>query len=387
MAVPFAEVIPLQVNAALALHTASSPEAETRDREAVILEAWRIVDREYYDPKLIDSRQMATGAIRGMLATLDDPHTTIADPERARQQRDDIRGVFDGIGISVEIKESRLVVNRVIDDSPALGAGIIRNDVIARIDDIDVRGMTLNEVTARLRGARGTKVILTILRTGVTQTLVLEVTRGEVRTASVRSRMLGEGVGYIQVSSFAETVGRDSPVTLKNLTGAGATGLIVDLRNNPGGLLESAVDVVSQFLDDGVVVYEQRRDKEMTPFYVRHNGSDPVIHLPMAILINKGSASSAEIVAGALQDRRRGILIGEATYGKNSIQNLHQLTDNSSLRVTFAKWLSPARQVIAGKGLTPDVFIPITDDDRRLNRDPQLDRAVDYLRTRIARAD
>jgi carboxyl-terminal processing protease len=212
------------------------------------------------------------------------------------------------------------------------------------------------------------------------------VIRGEIRTAPIVARMLPGGVVYLRISAFTSTTGRDLREQIERFAAERPSGIVVDLRGNPGGVLQSAVDVASQFIEEGIVAYEQRRDGDATPFFAKRNSGGSAIDLPMAVLVNKGSASAAEIVAGALQDRQRAVLVGEATYGKDSIQNVHRLSDHSSIRVTTARWFTPARQPIAGRGLQPDLTVAASEADRRAGRDPQLDSAADYLRTRLARA-
>lgn len=381
---PIVGALPLPPGLPSARPRASTEDA--RDRLGILLEAWRIVDAEYYDPAALDNPRMSYGAIKGLLETLGDAHTTLADPQRARQQSDEIRGVFDGIGISIEVRDGRVLVARVIEDSPAQAAGLMVGDAIARVDDEAVREPVLDGVVGKIRGPRGTRVRLELVRGPPgTPPFAVDVTRGEIRTAPVRSRMLEGNVAYVRLPSFSGTANKDLAEELRRIVDARPVGLVVDLRNNPGGLLHSAVDVASQFLDAGIILYEQRRDREPTPFHVRGRGV--ATELPMVVLVNRGSASAAEIVAGALQDRQRALLVGERTFGKDSVQNVHQLSDRSSLRVTSAKWFTPLRQPIAGKGLTPDVVVSSSDEDRRAGRDPQLDRAADLLRTRLARAD
>jgi carboxyl-terminal processing protease len=352
----------------------------------VVGEAWRIVEGEFYDRRRVDPARMSLGAIKGMLEALEDPYTLVADQERTRRQGEEIRGAFDGIGISVEVRDGRLLVSRVVDGSPAATAGLRVGDAIARIDEDDVVNPELAAIVERLRGPRGTRVALTVRREGTASPLRLDVVRGEIRTAPIVVRTLPNGVVYLRISSFNTTTGRELREQIDRLGPEKPSGVVVDLRNNPGGVLQSAVDVVSQFLEDGVVAYEQRRDGEPTPFYVRRAGGGSAIDLPMAVLVNRGSASAAEIVAGALQDRQRAVLVGEATYGKDSVQNVHRLSDQSSIRVTTARWFTPLRQAIAGRGLQPDLAVAMSEADRRAGRDPQLESAADYLRTRLARA-
>lgn len=353
---------------------------------SVIGEAWRIVEREFYDRARVDPARMSLAAIEGMLEALEDPYTVVADPERTRRQSEEIRGAFDGIGISVEVRDGKLVVARVVDGSPAVAAGLRVGDAIARIDDEDVVDPELGAVVAKLRGPRGSRVALTVGREGVASPLRVEVVRGEVRTAPIVARMLPNGVAYLGISAFTTTTGRDLREQLEKLGSEKPVGIVVDLRNNPGGVLQSAVDVASQFLADGVVAYEQRRDGVPKAFYVRRSEGSAAIDVPLAVLVNKGSASAAEIVAGALQDRKRAVLVGEPTHGKDSVQKVHRLSDQSSIRITTARWFTPQRQPLAGRGLQPDLAVTMSEADRRAGRDPQLDSAADYLRTRLARA-
>jgi carboxyl-terminal processing protease len=381
--VPLVGSLPLPPGV-VAARTRAADLDEMRDRLGVVLETWRIVNDEYYDAAKLDGQRLSYAAIRGLLEALGDTHTTFADPQRARQQQDEIRGGFDGIGISVEIKDGRLLIARVLDESPALAAGLRVGDAITRIDDEDVRDPSLDAIVRRIRGPRGSQVRLTVDRPGGAP-LLIAVTRGEIKTSAVRTRTLPGNVAYVQLTSFSSSAARDLADQLKQLLEDRPVGLVVDLRNNPGGLLQGAVEVASQFLDDGVVLYEQRREGEPMAFYARRGGL--ATRIPMVVLVNRGSASAAEIVAGALQDRGRAVLVGESTFGKDSVQNVHQLSDRSSLRVTAARWFTPLRQQIAGRGLTPDILVQSSDDDRRAGRDPQLERAADYLRTRLARAE
>jgi carboxyl-terminal processing protease len=351
---------------------------------AVVAEAWRIVDAEFYDHARVDPAKLTHGAIKGMLETLDDPYTVVADQQRTRQQSEQIRGSFDGVGISIEVRDGRLLVTRVIEDSPAMAAGVRPGDQIVRIDDREMRDPQLAQVVGQLRGPRGSSVALTVQRPGQPALLRFELTRGEIRTAPIEARMLPGEVAYVRLTTFATTTGQDLRQQLDRLLPQHPSGIVVDLRDNPGGVLQSAVDVASQFLDDGVVVYEQRPNAPPTARYVQRTG--PAVDLPLAVLVNHGSASASEVVAGALQDRRRAVLVGQPTYGKDSIQNVHRLSDDESIRVTAAKWATPLHQAIAGRGLQPDLLVALSDEDRRQGRDPQLDRAVDYLRTRLAAA-
>ena len=355
----------------------ASPTPTLQSQFGLFWEVWQIVDGEYYDRSALDYERLTYGAIRGMLEALGDPHTSFADPAIARVSEEDMQGSFDGVGIQVEMKDGRLTVVAPIDDTPGARAGIRPGDVIIRVDDTDATQLSLMEAVARIRGPRGTKVRLTIAREGAAEPLVFEIARAEIRPVNVQTKLLEGSIGYVRLNSFTANSGEELKAALGSLLEQRPKALILDLRNNPGGLLQAAVDVSSQFLKDGVVLYEQRRDGDAVPFAVKPGGI--ATDLPLAVLVNQGSASASEIVAGALQDRGRAILVGEHTFGKDSVQNVHRLSNSASVRVTFARWYTPKRQDIRQKGLTPDLAVPLAEEDIRAQRDPQLDRAVEYL--------
>lgn len=354
-----------------------TPTGGIQSRFEVFWEAWRIVEGEFYDQSAVSYEKITYGAIRGMLESLGDPHTGFANPTIARISDEDMRGTFDGIGVQVEMKEGKLTVVAPMEGTPGEKAGIRPGDVIAMVDETDTAQLSLMEAVGRIRGPRGTAVKLTIRREGVAEPIVVEVVRAEIRPVNVRARMLDGSVGYVKLNSFTENAGQDVRGAIRDLLGQRPKALILDLRNNPGGLLEASVDVTSQFLADGVVLYEQRRGSGQVPIRVKKGGV--ATDLPLAVLVNKGSASASEIVAGALQDHGRAVIVGENTFGKDSVQNIHRLSDESSLRVTFARWYTPKRQEIRQKGLTPDLVVPLSEEDSRSGADPQLDRARESL--------
>ena len=355
----------------------SSPTLGLQSQFELFWEVWRIVDGEYYDRSALDHEQLTYGAIRGMLEVLRDPHTAFADPAVARISDEDMRGSFEGVGIQVEMKDGRLTVVAPLEGTPGHQAGIRPGDVILRVDDTDVTQLSLMEAVARIRGPRGTTVRLTMGRDGVSEPLVFEIVRAEIRPVNVRTRMLEGDIGYVKLNAFTTPAGQEVREALSDLLRQRPRALILDVRNNPGGLLQSAVDVCSLFLKEGVVLYEQRRDAEDIPHEVR-----PRMHvtdLPMVVLVNGGSASASEIVAGALQDMGRATVIGERTFGKDSVQNVHRLSNGASLRVTFARWYTPKRQDVHEKGLVPDIVVRPAEEDIRAQRDPQLERAIAHL--------
>ena len=265
---------------------------------------------------------------------------------------------------------------------PAEQAGVQEGDRLVRVDDTEITAdMTVDDVVTLIRGELGTIVRLTLVREGQTEPLVIEVERQEIPTPSVEWRMLEgeEGLGYVRLTIFSGRTKGELQDALAELKEQGMTRLILDLRGNGGGLLDSAIDVASEFLAGGVVAYQTEKGKEAQPFSASRGGA--FTDGPLVLLVDGGSASASEIVAGALQDRDRAVLIGQKTFGKGSVQSVHDLSDGSSVHITYAKWITPARRQIDGEGLTPDIEAVITEEDRAQGRDSQLERAIEYLRT------
>ncbi len=363
---------------------ASAPAAESPaslDENAefkVFWEAWHLVDKEFYNQQSIDHKKMVYGAIKGMLESLDDPYTSFATPSHAQITEEDMRGSFDGIGVVVEMKDKKLTVVAPQEDTPGEKAGIKPGDVIVAVDGKKTADLTLLEAVAMIRGPRGTKVRLTIVREGQPNPLEIEVTRAEIKTVNVKAKDMGDSIAYVKLNGLAAPSARELSQAVKGVVDKKGKGIVLDLRNNPGGLLQSAVDIASIFMRDGVVLYEDQRDGKSIPFNVKKGAIAPDI--PLVVLINKGSASASEIVAGALQDSERAKLIGEQSFGKDTVQNVHELSDKSSVRITIAHWATPKRQDIHQKGLKPDIEVKYTEDDFKAGRDPQLDKAVEYLK-------
>jgi carboxyl-terminal processing protease len=364
------------------LNKDNNPTAEEIDHFTVFWETWHILERDFYG-QLPTAQQMTYAAIRGILTTLDDPYTAFVEPKPRQLEKDDLRGSFGGIGAWVtKREEDGAIVLKPMEDKPAQRAGILEGDVVIQVDDQEISpDMSLEDVILLIRGPIGTMVKLTISRTGHPEPLVFEITRDKVETPTVTWRILDEGerLGYVSISLFTERTNQELETALKELKAQEITHLILDLRNNSGGLLETSIDVASQFLSDGMVLYEQRRDQEEKSYPVRRGGK--ATDVPLAVLVNAGTASASEIVAGAIQDSGRGALIGEDTFGKGSVQLVYDLSDQSSLHVTVAHWLTPNRHEITGNGLTPDIVVPLTEEDRAQGKDPQLERAIAYFNT------
>jgi len=356
-----------------------SASAEEATDFGVFWEAWHLVESHFFGD-LPDMQHMTWGAIRGALTTLDDPHTTFLEPQPRRREKEDLSGRFGGIGAAVSQDEEGRIVLDPMPDLPAEKAGIQKGDILLQVDDTELTPeMTVDQVVSLIRGEIGTVVRLTLRREGQAEPIVFEIERQEIPSDSVEWRMLEEapGVGYIRIMLFSSRTAKELDKALAELKSRGATQLIVDLRGNGGGLFDSAIDVTSRFLADGAVVYQVEKDSQEQAFNARPGSG--VETRPVVLLVDGGTASASEIVAGALQDRGRAILVGQRTYGKGSVQQVFDLSDGSSVHITASKWLTPNRRQIDGYGLAPDVEVPISDEDRNQGRDPQLERAIEEL--------
>ena len=339
-------------------------------------EIWEIIEREFYG-ELPSQDEQIYGAIRGALQTLDDDHTAFLDPNMAEISRRDATGSFEGIGAFVRMNDAnQLEIVRPMEGQPAESAGVKAGDIVVAVDGRSIRGMGLYEAIALIRGPRGTRVVLTIQRAGTVEPLDIEIERASIPVPTVEYEMLDGELGYIRLYEFNSQATARLQDALNELLGQNPAGLILDLRNNPGGFLHEAVSVADEFLPAGVVLIERGNEFERILESTDQGLADQV---PLVVLINAGTASASEIVAGAIQDRDRGVLIGEASFGKGSVQLAHELSNGAELRVTVARWYTPAEQLIHGNGLEPSIAVPLTEEDSENDRDPQLERAVDYL--------
>jgi carboxyl-terminal processing protease len=363
--------------------TRDNPTSDETDQFRVYWEVWHIIEDKFYGD-IPEGPAPVYGAIRGALGTLEDPYTLFVEPQPRALEKAELEGQFGGIGAYITRGPAGEVILTPMVDSPAEQAGVQEGDVVLRVDDTPITPeMTSDQVVLLIRGEVGTQVALTLQRVGVADPIVVTVTRRNIETPSVEWRTLDQdpAIGYIRVRLFTERTGRELERALQDLREAGVTSLILDLRDNGGGLLDAAVDVTSQFLRDGVVLYEDQRDQSEKSYSVNKGGL--ALDLPLVVLVNGGTASASEIVAGALQDYGRASLIGEKTFGKGSVQLVYDLTDQSSLHVTVARWLTPNRHRIDGEGLRPDVEVIPTDEDRAAGTDPQLEQAVAYLQQEV----
>jgi carboxyl-terminal processing protease len=314
-----------------------------------------IVRKNYVDE--VQTKDLINGAINGMLNAMD-PHSAYLTPELYKELQMDTQGRFGGLGIEITVRNGTLTVVSPIEDTPAFRAGIKAGDQILKIEGEFTKDMSLMQAVKKMRGPKGTKLNLSVKREGVTDLLDFSIVRDTIRVQSVRSRLLEEGYVYVRLAQFQERSDRDLQRALEKLASekAGIRGLVLDLRNNPGGLLTQAVRVADLFLESGMIVYtEGRLENQKQKYFARKEGS--WTEFPIVVLVNGGSASASEIVAGALQDHKRAVILGTKTFGKGSVQTILPLDDNSALRLTTARYYTPKGRSIQATGIVPDIVM------------------------------
>jgi carboxyl-terminal processing protease len=333
---------------------------DTYEKLKVFTEILSLVQSNYVEE--VNSRDLIYGAVKGMLDTLD-PHSAFMPPDAFKEMQVETQGSFGGLGIEITVKDRTLTVVAPIDGTPAERAGIQPGDRIVKIEGQLTKDMTLMDAVRKLRGPKGSKVTISILREGSPEPMDVTLVRETIEVHSVRSKDLGDGMYYVRITSFQEKTSKDLEKALEQAQKAGTTALILDLRTDPGGLLNQAVAVSDMFLDKGqLIVYTQGRIKNQDlRFTAEHSNGLP--KWPMVVLVNGGSASASEIVAGALQDWKRAVLIGTKTFGKGSVQTVIPLSDGSGLRLTTAKYFTPRGRSIHGTGITPDIVVELPKPD------------------------
>ena len=341
-------------------------------------EAWDIVHEQYIDQP-VDDTVLMRGAISGMLDSLGDQHTSYVDPDQYMQANMSMDGEYEGIGAWVDTGTEYLTIISPMPDSPAEKAGLLPGDEVIKIDGEDMTGLDGSLVIRKVLGPAGSKVILTIRREGEMELFDVTIIREKIIIHSVESKMLEDNIGYIQIITFGTDTRAELRDNLNSLLDQDPDGLIVDLRNNGGGFLQTAVTVASEFVGEGVILYEDfGSDEGLTEHKALKGGL--ATDIPLVLLVNEGSASASEIVAGAIQDNQRGPLVGATTFGKGSVQNWIELSDNQgAVRVTIARWLTPAERQIHEVGLTPKYLVEYTEEDYQNELDPQLDKAIEVL--------
>lgn len=373
---------------AQAVGQSSQPAADDKPSNFdVFWEAWDIVEREFYGD-VPGNRDLTYGAIRGVLDALEDPNTILIDPETAEVQRTRLEGEFEGIGAYVALnQDGQLVIVSPMEGQPAEEAGLQAGDIVLEVDGQEITGMTLTDAVLLIRGPGGTTVTLTILRPGEEETRTFEITRGAIEVPTVTHRTLEEApeIGYIRLVEFGERSNEELRDAIRDLQDQDVKAYILDIRNNPGGFLRAAIDVTGQFVGDRkLIVTEQWSDGREQEFSAPRGGLLTDNDVPLVVLVNKGSASASEILAGAIQDHQRGTLVGEETFGKGAVQNVYTLSDQSQLNVTVAHWLTPNGDDIHGQGVLPDIVVTLTQEQIDAQQDVQLERAIEVLQQELA---
>jgi carboxyl-terminal processing protease len=340
-------------------------------------EAWNIVHEQYVEQP-VDDEVLMQGAIRGMMDALGDRQTFYMEPQVYENETSSLQGQYEGIGAYVDTDGDYLTIVSPIEGSPAEQAGLLPGDKVIAIDGEDMTGVAPEEARLKVLGPEGSKVTLTVAREGEADPLEFTITRAQIEIRSAEGKMLEDGLAYIDINTFGEKTTQELRAALDELLRQNPRGMIIDLRNNPGGYLSTAVEVSSEFIDDGVILFEEYGDGRRDEHKALGNGD--ATEIPLVVLINEGSASASEILAGALQDYERATLVGAKSFGKGSVQNWVPLSNNQgAARVTIARWLTPDERLIDHIGLMPDVVIEMTPEDFESQRDPQLDAAVETL--------
>ncbi|WP_038070569.1 S41 family peptidase [Hydrogenovibrio kuenenii] len=320
------------------------------------VEVFERISKDYVEP--VDDKKLLEGAISGMLSSLD-PHSAYLSPKNFKEMEEHTTGEFGGLGMEVGLEDGFVKVVSPIDDTPAQKAGVKAGDLIIKLNDEPVKGKTLAEAVKIMRGKPGSKIKLTIVREGATKPLVLELTRAVIKVTSVKQKLLPNGMGYVRISQFQLRTGPDLIKAIKKLDKENKkplNGLVLDLRNNPGGVLRAAVQVADSFINSGLIVYTKGRVKDSQLRFEAEKG-DILKGRPMVVLINEGSASASEIVAGALQDQKRALIAGRNSFGKGSVQTLMPLNNGGAIKLTTARYYTPSGRSIQAKGIVPDVEI------------------------------
>lgn len=343
------------------------------------------LDSNYYG-KHPENKQLTYQAVRGMMSALGDRYTRFLDPEEYKQMQQDNRGDFEGIGAELDVKDGRVIIKKPIKNSPAIHAGLKSNDMILKVDDHLVQGLDITEVVKKIRGPRGTKVKLTIKREGAAKLIEVQITRDIIPFTIVEWEMKDESskIGYIALRQFNEKSDEQCDEALTELDSKGMRGLVLDLRGNPGGLLDVAVDIGSRFIDKGDIVIIKDKGDQRTALQVEQNKHDHPAH-PLVVLIDHGSASASEIVSGAIQDHKAGTLIGTESFGKGLVQTIINIPESgAAVAITTAKYLTPdGHDVTPTHKIQPEIKIEPTDEDLKKENDVQLKKAIQVLKEKL----
>ena len=382
---------------AIVAESTSTPLKEVVNRDAgqpqtvdfsLFWQVWERLHEQYVQNDSLDTEKLVNGAIHGMVDSVGDPYTVFFEPVDSAKFQEEISGSFSGVGMEIDERDGSIIVVAPLKGTPAFMAGIKAGDIVLKVDETSTAGMSVEEAVNIIRGERGSTVLLTVVREGVTEQLVFSIVRDVIRIPAVEWQMLDGGVAYLQLFTFNQNIDEQFAQAARDILASGATHLIVDVRNNPGGLLDSAVNLAGWFLENETVVVREDFGGGVSQT-MRSSGAAQLSGLKTVFLINGGSASASEIIAGAVHDQRGIRLIGETTFGKGSVQQLESFRNGSSLKVTVAKWLTPSGVSISDTGIEPTDLVEIDYDnlgDGELEygvpgKDPQLDRAFEIVQS------
>lgn len=345
----------------------------------VVFEAWKKLGEKYVG-EMPDSQAMVYGMAKGMTGALKDPYTSFFEPEKAKQFKEDLKGSFEGIGAEIGIKQNILTIVAPIEGSPADKAGLRSGDRIIKIDDLDTTGLELDEAISKIRGKRGTKVKLTVFSEEDKSPKEVEIVRDVIDPKSVKYEQKEDNIAYIRLASFSEDTVKEFTDIARVIKEKNAKKIILDLRGNPGGYLETAVDIAGFFLPEKTLVVREDFGGKRKANEYKTNFPPVLEKYPLVILIDKGSASASEILSGALNEQIGAKLVGEKTFGKGSVQEFFSLSDGSTLKVTVAEWLTPKGKSINKEGISPETEVLLSNDDIKENKDTQLEKALEILK-------
>lgn len=344
----------------------------------LVEEAWSIIVDDYVASDELDLKKLSQAAIIGMVEAMNDRYSAYLNAEQYQFNQTDLEGSFGGIGAEVTLDdEGRLTIVAPIDGTPAQEAGILPGDKILEVDGISTEGMSTIDAVLLIRGEAGTKVVLLILHKDEEEAQEIEIIRDKIKMDSVRLTMLPDNIAHIRISNFSDRTGQELMSILEEIISNDAIGIILDLRTNPGGLLTAAIDVVSQFVEDGMVTYVMYKDGSKDTYDVR--GDALATDIPMVVLVNESSASASELVSGALQDHKRATVIGTRTFGKGSVNTYRTLEDDSAIYISIARWHTPDGRQIEGQGILPDETVELTEEDIENGNDRQLEKAIEHI--------
>jgi len=343
-------------------------------------EVWDILKKEYVDCNKLNEKEMFYGALHGLVASLGDPYTVFMNPKIAQEFENDLAGTFEGIGAEIGIRNDILTIIAPLDGMPAEKAGLRAGDRVYAINGESTAGITIDEAVNKIRGPKGTQVTLTISRDGLEKAEDITITRNVIVVKSVRTELRDDNIFVVKITNFNDDTRDLFNKAVQEIITQDPAGIILDLRNNPGGYLDTAIEVASEWIEDGVVVTEKFNEEKKNDYLAR--GRARLKDYRTVVLVNQGSASASEIVAGALQDYNKAIIVGKQTFGKGSVQTLEELRDGSSVKITVARWLTPDGNCISEKGITPDEEVDLTIEDYNNNKDPQMEKAIEILQNK-----